>query len=58
MAREARDVLRDVLQGLQDAEVRGGLGLPRVAPGAIGVDLAGGAPSGLRPQGSPEPLIG
>ena len=34
-------VLRDVLQGLQDAEVHGGLGVPRVAPDAIGLDLDG-----------------
>jgi hypothetical protein len=34
-------VLRNVLQGLADAEVRGGLGFPRVAADAIGLDLDG-----------------
>jgi hypothetical protein len=31
-------VLRNVLQGLQDAEIHGGLGVPRVPPDAVGLD--------------------
>ena len=31
-------VFRGVLQGFQDAEVHGGLGVPRVAPDAVGLD--------------------
>ncbi len=52
-------VFGNVLQGLQDAEVSGGLGVAGVAPDAVGLDqdwqrgLAG-----LRSQGWPEPLVG
>ena len=59
VAREARAYFGDVLQGLQDAEVRGGLGLPRVAPDAVGLDLDGKRSlARLRVQGGAEPLVG
>jgi hypothetical protein len=52
-------VFRGVLQGFQDAEVHGGLGVARVAPDAVGLDLDGQrSPAGLRSQGWPEALVG
>jgi hypothetical protein len=52
-------VFRGVLQGFQDAEVHGGLGVSRVAADAVCLDQHGQrSPAGLRTQGWPQALIG